>query len=88
MEKFQTPTLVVAFLLALGLLGLLGYSIVRTVLADSRITFCYVEASEYEGYRFFRLYGHRNWRPDSKVGVYLSIEETKNAADKMNCPLQ
>lgn len=61
----------------------------KTVYADGRLTYCYVEQARAnsEVAPPFTLYGHREMRPDSRVGHFATLEDALKAASAMRCPL-
>lgn len=70
-----------AFLSAIAVIVWLVASMVR---ADGRVSYCRVD---HGSYGLFFLYGHRDWRLDANLGVYLTLEAAINAAKIHQCPL-
>lgn len=79
--------LVVA-VLGLALITLAGWAVVGSIQSNGRVDYCYVEMwSPPQMAPQYQLWGHRPWRNDRNIGVYMTLEEAKAKADAMSCPL-
>lgn len=80
--------------LVLSCFAIVVYPIFRSILADGRIEYCYVENERHQvpnqpDVVLYRLHGFRPWRSDRTVAVNLkSLEEVKTEADRLGCPLK
>lgn len=85
LEKLLDTLLVICCLLAVLFAG---YICVGCVRSNGAIDYCYVEMlSPNAMIPQFQLRGHRPWRVDRQIGVYLTLEEAKQKADLMSCKL-
>lgn len=74
------------FLCSFGVLVLLSFAScdhVRRAAQDDRVTWCYVESSAFG--TFYRLRGHRTWRPDIDLGSYLTVPAMMDVATRIGC---
>ena len=55
--------------------------------ADGRIDYCYVEFSGMADLPIWRVYGHRPWRSDTRVGSYLEFSKAIDATTSLGCPI-
>jgi hypothetical protein len=80
---FWILSTVVIFFVALG-----GYSLVMSMRADGRVTYCYLSyVSPSQMPPMWELRGFREWREDSHIGVYPSNDQAVSAAKLISCPL-
>jgi hypothetical protein len=55
--------------------------------ADGRIDYCYVEFSGVADLPIWRVYGHRPWRSDTRIGAYLEFSKAIDATTSLGCPI-
>jgi len=85
MEKAFSIVLV---MFAVALIAFGGVAAVGSVRSNGVIDYCYVEMwSPPQMAPQYQLWGHRPWRNDRNIGVYMTIEEAKSKADAMGCKL-
>jgi hypothetical protein len=79
---------VVIVMLAVVLIAFGATATVGSIRSNGVIDYCYVEMwSPPQMAPQYQLWGHRPWRNDRNIGVYLTIEEAKSKADAMGCKL-
>jgi len=65
-----------------------GWTAVSSARSNGEIDYCFVEMwSPPQMSPQYQLWGHRPWRTDRNIGVYLTIEEAKSKADILGCKL-
>ena len=88
LSEIVTPIVVV------GLLGLGLYPIIKTVSADGKIEYCYVNTDRHPVVNqpdvvIYSLWGFRPWRSDRRISPNLkNLEEVKTAAETYGCTLR
>lgn len=62
---------------------------VKSALVNGEADYCYTEMySPAELAPQYKLYAHRPWRVDRKLGIYNSSDDASKAATVLNCPLK
>jgi hypothetical protein len=80
--------------LALGLIALIAYPLVKCISADGRVEYCYVLTERHTvpnqaDVVVYQLWGFRPWRSDRNISPALkSMEEVKAAAEAYGCNLR
>jgi len=86
LEKlFKTMTYLLITIAAIGAIyGLIGYPIYKNYTSDEKVIFCKIYANN----NGFYLYGYTPWRIGERlIGNFNTLEDTKKAADLLNCPI-
>lgn len=76
---------VILLFLGLSILASAGTVIYKSLSADGKVTYCYVESTRYEGVLVYHLYGFRPWRPDRSIGTYSSLNDVNSAVQLVQC---
>lgn len=87
------------FIDEVGLLGITFYSIIilsflaagimtfKSIASDGKIQYCYIEYYSPSGIQpVYKLHGFVPWRNDRDLGAYESLNQAKDAAEKIQCP--
>ena len=83
-----------ALIIALGLVGLVGYPLVRCIMFDGHIDYCYVTTTEHQvpnqpNVILYYLRGFRPWCPDRLLAPNLpSLEAAQAEAERLSCPMK
>jgi hypothetical protein len=71
-----------------GIAILVIYPFYKSMTASAQIEFCYVVPVQNRD-SLYDLYGFRSWRNDRFIAASLhSLEQAKNEADRISCPLK
>jgi hypothetical protein len=57
----------------------------RTILADGRVEYCYIEENRMVGLPVFELRAYRNWRQNTSLVTTRTFEEAVASAKMMGC---
>jgi len=94
-DKFSsTFAIAMALVIVLGLASLVGIPIFKSITADGKVEYCYVENERTQvpnqpDVVLYQLYGFRPWRSDRRLAVNLpSLEAAKVEADRIGCPMK
>jgi hypothetical protein len=84
--EFALMSLII--LLGAGAFGLFVWMIAGSILSNGTTDYCYVEMySPSPMAPQYSLQGHRPWRTDRNMGVFVTLEEAKAKADALGCKL-
>ncbi len=79
-----------AIALGVGAVALVITPIVKTISADGRVEYCYVEVpGSAVSVTSYQLWGYRPWRADRRIAVNMdTFEDAKAEADRLGCALK
>lgn len=83
-----------AIIIALAVVGVVGYPVTRSIMSDGHIDYCYVTTSTYQvpnqpNVTVYYLNGFRSWCANRMISPNLpSLEAAKAEADRINCPIK
>lgn len=81
----MTESTFIKMLVTIGV-TIAGVQLIRTVgpaVMEDRVTWCYVESGALGA--FYRLRGHRVWRPDIDLGSYQTVPAMMEVASRIGC---
>jgi hypothetical protein len=82
------------FGLVIVILGLAGVPIYKSVVADGKVQYCYVDTERHQvpnqaDIVVYSLYGFRPWRTDRRIAPALkNMDEVRTEAVKYGCELR
>lgn len=63
------------------------YLVIKSVQADGKMIYCYVEQSTTSLMPIYKLYGYRSWRSDRLIGYFANTKEAVEFANSIQCSM-
>lgn len=89
-----TFAVAVPIAVVLGLASLIGFPIYKSIAADGRVEYCYVETEQHHvpnqaNVVLYQVWGFRAWRGDRRIATNLpSLEAARAEAERYGCSLK
>lgn len=91
MSNIASNTVVGLVILAIA--GLLAFPVYKSIAADGKVQYCYVDTERQVPYQadvvVYSVYGYRPWRMDRRLSLALSnMDAVRKAAADYGCELK